>query len=121
MIKVGSTATIEFVVDEASTAIALGSGDVPVLGTPKVVALMEEASVAAIGNQLPKRLTTVGTEVSVLHIAPSKVGATVVARAEVFDVIDGEIIISVEVTEGDTRVADGEHVRVVVDRARFMA
>ncbi|MDA2979114.1 MAG: thioesterase [Actinomycetota bacterium] len=120
MIDVNSTGIIEFVVDEASTAIALGSGDVPVLGTPKVVALIEQASIAAIGAQIEQESTTVGTKVMIRHLSPTKVGATVRAEAVVEDVRNGRITIAVKVTEGNTLVAEGSHVRVVVDRDRFM-
>ncbi|MEZ5174845.1 MAG: thioesterase [Acidimicrobiia bacterium] len=121
MINRSSNASVTFVVDEASTAIALGSGDVPVLGTPKVLALAEEAAVKAIGNQLPKRLTTVGVDVQLGHYAPSAVGSTVVAKAVLEDIEDNELIFHFEVFEGDKVVADGHHVRSVIDRERFLS
>ena len=71
MIAEGTSAAISFTVDEGSTAIALGSGDVPVLGTPKVIALVEEAAVAALAGSLSADDTTVGTSVTVDHLAPS--------------------------------------------------
>lgn len=121
MIRIGSSASITFVVDEASTAIALGSGDVPVLGTPKVVALMEQAAVEAIGDQLPGRLTTVGTEINIAHLAPSAVGSEVTAHAHVIKIDSGAIIFTVELFDGDELVAEGVHIRAVIDRARFLS
>src|SRR5688572_19421107 len=75
----GLSATVTLTVTEADTAIALGSGDVPVLATPRIVALVEEATVAAVAPVLDDGATTVGTRVELDHHAPTRVGATVVA------------------------------------------
>lgn len=120
MVTPGSNASITFVVDEASTAIALGSGDVPVLGTPRVVALCEEASVVAIDGLLDPEQTTVGTNISVDHTAPSAVGSTVVATAAVVSVDDRSIEFSVAVAEAGQTVAEGTHRRAIINRARFL-
>ena len=120
MISEGTSATLSFIVDEASTAIALGSGDVPVLGTPKVVALIEEAAVAALSGSLAAGETTVGTNVTIDHLAPSLVGATVKAAALVTAVEGRKVVFSVRVTEDGTAVARGTHTRYVVDRKAFL-
>ncbi len=120
MIRLGSNASITFVVDEASTAIALGSGDVPVLGTPKVVALCEEASVGAIDGLLELGATTVGTNISLDHTAPSAVGSTVMATATVISANDRSIEFTVEVTEADRTVAEGTHRRAIINRDQFL-
>lgn len=119
MIPIGAQATVSFTCDEASTAIALGSGDVPVLGTPKVVALAEEAAVLALDGLLDAATTTVGTRIAVDHLAPTRVGGTVAATATITEVSRRRIVFSVEVTEGDTVVARGDHLRVIVDRSTF--
>ncbi len=121
MITPGMSATVAFVVDESSTAVALRSGDVPVLGTPKVVALMEEAAVAAVAAGLDPSQTTVGTHLSVDHLAPTHVGRGVTAAAAVTGVDGRRIILDVRVTEDGRDVATGRHERVVVDRDRFLA
>jgi fluoroacetyl-CoA thioesterase len=120
MIRIGATASTSFIVDDASTAIALRSGDVPVLGTPKVVALAEAAAVAAIAGMLEAGQTSVGTNVTLDHLAPSKVGSSVVATATVTSVDRRTIRFDVDVTEGGRSVASGTHVRAVVDRSRFL-
>lgn len=116
---VGLKASIELTVTENDTAVALGSGDVHVLGTPRVVALMEEAAVAALAGHVPDDCTTVGTRVHIDHIAPSVVGTTVTASAEVTEVERHTILLHVEATMGDRVVARGEHNRVQVKRADF--
>ncbi len=65
MISQGTAASISLTVTEQDTAIVLGSGDVAVLGTPRVVALCEEAAVAALAGFLPDGATTVGTSISI--------------------------------------------------------
>lgn len=119
MLSEGRSASISFTVDEGATARALGSGDVAVLGTPKVVALVEEAAVAAVAGSLPEGRTTVGTNVTLDHLRPSHVGATVVANA-VLTAVDGKrLSFAVKLTEGEAVAARGTHTRFVVDRKGF--
>ena len=68
-------------VADSDTARALGSGDVAVLGTPRVVALVEQAAVEALQGALPAGTTTVGMRVQLDHLRPTAVGVTVVAYA----------------------------------------
>jgi predicted thioesterase len=121
MITPGMSASVAFTVDASSTALALGSGDVEVLGTPKVVALMEGASVAAVAPGLEPPQTTVGTHLTVDHLAPTHIGHEVIASARVVDVVGRRVRLEVTVTEGGSDVARGTHERVVVDRERFLA
>jgi len=119
MIEPGLSAAISFTTDEASTAIALRSGDVAVLGTPKVVALIEQAAVAALAGQLPGDATTVGTHIAVDHLKPTAVGVGVVATATVSAVQGRAITITAIVTEGDAVIAKASHTRFIVDRKTF--
>jgi predicted thioesterase len=120
MINEGTSAAVSFTADEGATAVALGSGDVPVLGTPKIVALVEAAAVAALAGALPDGATSVGTNIAVDHLAPTRIGGTVVAEATITAVDDRRVSFAVRVTEGDAVVARGTHVRFVVDRKRFL-
>jgi len=119
MIEPGLSAAISFTTDETSTAIAMRSGDVAVLGTPKVVALIEEAAVAALAGQLPNDSTTVGTHIAVDHLKATALGGSVVATATVSAVEGRAISITATVTEGDTVVARATHTRFIVDRKTF--
>ncbi|BCJ61391.1 thioesterase [Micromonospora endophytica] len=116
----GLTARLEMTVTDADTAQAVGSGDVPVLGTPRVLALAEAATVAATARQLPAGSTTVGTRVELRHLAPTPVGRTVTAQARLTSVDRRRLVFTVTVTEGDQEVAAGEVERVLVDRHRFV-
>ena len=119
-IELGTTATVRLVVGDADTAIALGSGDVPVLGTPRIVALMEQAAVAALAGTLDEGATSVGTRIAIDHLAASLPGAAVTATAEVVGIDGRSVSFRLTVHEGDRLVASGTHVRFVVDRDRFL-
>ncbi|MEU6021278.1 thioesterase family protein [Micromonospora sp. NPDC048871] len=116
----GLVARVALTVTDADTAQALGSGDVPVLGTPRVVALAEAATVAAITRQLAPGTTTVGTRVELDHLAATLVGRTVTAQAELTAVDRRRLTFEVTVTEGEQTVARGRVERVLVDRQRFI-
>lgn len=119
-IQIGATGSAALTVGEADTAIALGSGDVPVLATPRLVALLEEAAVASIADDLSDGETSVGTRVAIDHVAASFVGASVVANAEVVGTAGRSVAFRLTAREGDQVVAAGDHTRVVVDRLRFL-
>ena len=110
-------------VTDDDTAIALGSGDVPVLATPRMIAWMEAATVAAATPHLQDGRTTVGTAVRVQHRRPTPVGGRVEVTAEDPQVgDDGRMTFVVRAVDGDGTVAGvGEIDRVVVDRAGFGA
>jgi predicted thioesterase len=119
----GLTATIEFAVTEKDTAEALLSGDLAVLGTPRLLAWLEAASCAAVRDSLPWGQTSVGTRVTLEHRAASPVGAHVTAQATVTHV-DGRLLkFEVVATDAHSGVVlgHGEITRVVVDRERFLA
>jgi fluoroacetyl-CoA thioesterase len=116
----GARATFETVVGVDDTAVALGSGDVHVLATPRVLALAERATVAAVAGALQAGATTVGTRVELDHLAPSLVGADLAVEA-VLERVDGRRLeFSVRLRNGDRPVASGRITRVVVDTAAFL-
>jgi predicted thioesterase len=112
---------VELTVTDADTAQAMGSGDVPVLGTPRVLALAEAATVAATAAKLTPGSTTVGTRVELEHTAPSPVGATVTATATLAKVDGRRLLFEVQVRAGDRTVAEARVERVLVDRQRFVS
>jgi Predicted thioesterase len=126
-VHVGMTGVASMVVTSADTAIALGSGDVPVLATPRVIALMEQATCEALRGSLEDSRTSVGTEVSVSHRIPTPVGSQVTARARVHSAEDRVIRFEVaavhQTASGEwvEDVATGTIARVVVNRDRFGA
>ncbi|MGH3365030.1 MAG: thioesterase family protein [Nocardioidaceae bacterium] len=121
--ETGQAATLQFEVTEADTAAAVGSGDLPVLGTPRLLAWCEAATCAAIAETLEPSRTSVGTRVSLEHLAASPVGETVEVQASVA-YVDGRLVrfsvAASHVSDGKV-VGTGEVTRVVVDRERFLS
>ena len=118
-LTVGASATVVLSVAEADLATAFGSGDVAVLATPRVVALVEEATVRATNGSAGDPQTSVGTRVELDHLAATPIGRTVEATARLTEVDGRRLAFEVEVTDGATVVARGRVDRVVVDRQRF--
>jgi fluoroacetyl-CoA thioesterase len=120
--QVGSTAEIVFEVTEADTAIALGSGDVAVLATPRLLAMAEEATVRAVAPWVSGPSTSVGTRIEFDHIHATPVGHKVAVRAALVHT-DGRRL-QFEVTAehpADRRVVGhGRITRIVVDRDAFL-
>ena len=116
----GRTASVAMVVTDADTAIALGSGDVPVLGTPRLLALVEEASVKAVQGTVPVGHTTVGMRVQLDHLHPTKVGGTVVAEATLEKSEGRRLTFTVAVTDQWGLIAVARITRVVVEVERFL-
>ena len=142
-VAAGQRASVSAVVADADTAISAGSGDVPVLATPRLLALAEAAAVAAIAPHVPPGMTSVGTSASLEHRRASPVGAEVVVEAELTEVEGRRLMFSFIAREsahrpgGDGEGArsaagaggDGEDLvvgagtveRVLVERAAFLA
>jgi predicted thioesterase len=128
-LAVGLRATVRHVVSQADTAAEMGSGDLPVLGTPRLLALAEAATVAAVAPQLGGGLTSVGTAVRLEHRRPSPLGAELAVEAELTE-IDGSRLVFMFIArapavldqDGEAEVIGAGTVqRVVVDRDRFLA
>ena len=108
------------VVQDADTAIAFRSGDVPVLATPRLLALVEEATVKAVEGTVPPGHTTVGMRVQLDHLIPVPVGVTVRAEATLERVEGRRLSFTVSVNNERGLVAAGKLTRVLVNRERFL-
>ncbi|MSO86297.1 MAG: thioesterase [Acidimicrobiia bacterium] len=107
-------------VTAADTALALKSGAVDVLGTPRVVALAEEAAVASLAEQLAPGQTTVSMRVQIDHLAPINVGSSVTAEATLANVEGRRLTFTVAVSDHCGLVAAGKVTRVVVETVHFL-
>lgn len=107
-------------VGDTDTAIAMGSGDVPVLGTPRLLAWCEEATVLALADQLDEDDTTVGYRIRVDHLSPTPVGAAIEISATVAAVDGRQVTLNVTAVDGNGEAARGEITRVIVNRDKFI-
>ncbi len=120
MIKIGLKHNSTLEVTEAETAQAMGSGDLPVLATPSMMALMENAAMIAVSHSLPEGSTTVGGHIETSHLRPSRIGTTVTATATLTRVDGRKLYFDLEAREGETLIGEGKHLRFIVDRKRFL-
>ena len=116
----GLRAAFHYTVTGADTAAAVGSGEVPVLATPRVLALAEQATVDAVAGALEAGATTVGVRVELDHLAPSPVGADLEVQAVLERVAGRRLQFAVRLRDGGGPVARGLITRVVVDAAAFL-
>lgn len=121
LLQVGLRGAAETVVGPDNTALAMGSGLMPVFATPAVVALVERAAVVAVAPALAPGQTTVGVHVDVRHLAATPVGMVVRGEAELIAVEGRRLTFAVAAFDPVEKVAEGTHQRVVVDEARFLA
>jgi predicted thioesterase len=122
-LEVGLQAALVHEISEDDTATAMGSGDVDVLATPRLIALAEAACVAALGDaDLAKATTTVGTRIEFDHVIPLPVGDAVVVSARLVEVDARALRFEVVATDdGDRVIGRGFFGRMLVDRSRFLA
>lgn len=116
----GLAAAISLLVGADDTAIALRSGEVPVLATPRLIALCEEASLRAVAAAVPDGHTTVGMRVQLDHLVPTAVGHEVTAEATLEKIEGRRLTFTVSASDERGLVAAGKVTRVVVDVARFL-
>ena len=117
------SATLRFTVTDDDTASAVGSGSLPVLGTPRLLAWCEATTCAALEPTLPAGSTSVGTRITLEHLAASPVGQEVEVSAST-TYVDGRLhrfTVLARHLGGDAKVVgSGEVTRVVVDAERFL-
>jgi predicted thioesterase len=101
------------------TAPSIGSGVIPVLGTPVMINLMEGAALAAVEHLLPAGHQSLGIHLDVRHIAATPIGMRVRATAELTNVDGRTLTFRVEARDERETIGDGLHQRVVVNVARF--
>ena len=121
MLEVGLKYESRLTVGVENTALALGSGDMEVLATPAMVALMENAAMMAVADHLPEGSTTVGIEISTSHLKASAVGANVVAEATLDEVDGRRLKFSLKAWDDAGVIGEGVHTRFIVDRERFLS
>ena len=121
MLEPGLTYTCTRVVEEHHLAVNVGSGDLRVLSTPSMMALMEEAAMRAVAPHLPEGSTTVGGHIASSHLKPTAHGGSISATAALVAVEGRKLTFTVKAFDGGEVIGEGAHVRFIVDRENFMA
>ena len=103
-----------------NTAAVVGSGSLEVFATPTMIALMENAALNTVKPFLAEGEATVGTEISVTHNAPTPIGETVTAEAELIAVDRRKLQFQVQARVGDEIIGRGTHTRFIINEERFL-
>ena len=121
MLQNGLTHTCTRIVEEHHLAAHVGSGDLRVLSTPSMIALMEEAAMRCVAPHLEDTQTTVGGHIAASHLKPTIHGRTITATATLTAIEGRKLQFNVSASDEDGLIGEGEHTRFIVDRTKFMA
>lgn len=121
ILKEGLSHTSHLLVSQNDSALSQGSGELEVLATPRMIALMENAAMQAVAPALSLDETTVGGQISVTHLKPSPVGAEVSATAVLTQIDGRKLTFSLSASEGDKLIGEGTHIRFIVNREKFLS
>ena len=121
MLREGLSHTSKLFITSDHTANTLGSGDLDVCGTPAMMALMENAAMLAVADELQEGYTTVGGYIEASHLKPTKIGSEIEATA-VLTKIDGKkLYFNIEAKEENEIIGKGTHIRFIVHKENFLA
>lgn len=119
--KEGASYTSTMRVVAETTADYIGSGDLAVLATPAMCALMENAAMLAVAPHLEAEQTTVGTALNIEHMRATKIGEVVTATAVLAEINGRELKFNIAARDGVGVIGEGTHTRFVVNREKFMS
>ena len=120
MLENGLTNTCTQVVEAHHLAAHVGSGDLNVLSTPSMIALMEKAAMLCVADHLEKSQTTVGGKIAVSHLKPTAHGRNISATATLTAVEGRKLQFAITASDDEGIIGEGEHTRFIVDREKFM-
>ncbi|MCR5792094.1 MAG: thioesterase family protein [Lachnospiraceae bacterium] len=120
MITTGTKGYSETTVTKDNTAIAMGSGMLPVFATPAMIALIENAAANSIVEQLEEGTGTVGTYLEVNHTSASPVGMKITCESKVTEVNGREITFTAVVSDEKGEIGNAVHKRFIIKNASFL-
>lgn len=122
MILIGTKCRLEQTVTEELTAAAIGSGALPVFGTPFMSAMMENAAMTCLQGFLEDIQGSVGTRLDISHDAPTPIGMKVWAEAEITAVSENGKMVDFAVKAWDEKgpIGHGVHTRAIINNERFL-
>ena len=119
--QIGKQYTSTMIVEEKHLACNVGSGDLPVFATPMMMALMENAAMLCVADELENGSSTVGGQISSSHIKPAGLGKTVTATAELISAEGRKLKFKVSASDEGGLIGEGEHLRFIIDKEQFMS
>lgn len=119
--QIGKKYTSTIIVEEKHLACNVGSGDLPVFATPMMMALMENAAMLCVADELENGSSTVGGQISSSHLKPTGLGKTVTATAELISAEGRKLKFKVSASDEGGLIGEGEHLRFIIDKEKFMS
>lgn len=119
MITEGMKAVLTDRVTAENTAVTIGSGSLPVYGTPAMIALVERTAVALLDGNLEAGMTTVGTKLDVRHVSATPVGMSVSCECTLSQIDRKKLVFEVEVKDEAGVIGTGIHERFMVESKSF--
>lgn len=119
--QIGKKYTSTMVVEEKHLACNVGSGDLPVFATPMMMALMENAAMLCVADELEEGSSTVGGQISSSHLKPTGLGKTVTVTAELISAEGRKLKFKVSASDEAGLIGEGEHLRFIIDKEKFMS
>lgn len=120
-LEIGLSYTSKLKVKEQHLAINVGSGDLRVLATPMMMALMENAAMMAVAAELKEGQSTVGGQISSSHIKPTGLGHEITATAELVKVEGRKLYFHISASDDEGIIGEGEHLRFIIGKEKFMS
>lgn len=120
-LKTGLSYTSKLTVQEQHLAVNVGSGDLRVLATPMMMALMENAAMMAVAEELEEGQSTVGGQISSTHIKPTGLGDEVTATAELVKIEGRKLFFRISASDEEGIIGEGEHLRFIINKDKFMS
>lgn len=121
-LEIGLTHTSSLLVDKSHTAIAMSSGDMEVLATPAMMALMENAAMMAVSDAISEESTTVGAHIETSHLRPTPCGHKIAATAVLIKIEGLKLFFNVIATDDSGNIiGQGTHLRFIVNKAKFLS
>ncbi len=121
MLKVGLKGMYTINVEDTHTAKAMKSGELEVFATPALCACMEAAAVECVRGHIDDGYSTVGSAIEINHIAPSVVGSSITAEAELVEVDAKKLVFKISARDSNGEIGHGTHTRYIVNKAKFMS
>lgn len=119
--EIGLSHTSTLKVEECHLAMNVGSGDLPVLGTPVMMSLMENAAMLAVAAELGEDESTVGSQIESSHLHPTAPGDTIEATATLKAVEGRKLTFHIEATDSKGKIGEGTHTRYIINKTKFLS
>ncbi len=120
MLNIGIKGNKSIVVEEGNTASAFGSGDLPVFGTPAMIALMEATALDSVKAYLEEGFSTVGTLVEIKHLSATPLGMTIHCESELIEVDRKRLVFKVSAYDEAGLIGEGIHERFIIHKEKFL-